>query len=185
MRATHTVNQLLALARAEGGNAVLARQPVDLAALTIEVVREAVPAAMERHVDLGYDGPEPGAPHLVRHGNPQLLREMVRNLMDNALHYAPAGAPDGRAEVTVRLRVAPPGGGLSIEVEDNGMGVALADRELVFQPFYRVLGTDVDGTGLGLPIVREIAEQHGANVTVLETYPGQPRPGARFVVRFL
>ena len=185
VRATHTVNQLLALARAEGGNAALARQPVDLAALTIEVVREAVPAAMERRVDLGYDGPEPGAPHLVRHGNPLLLREMVRNLVDNALHYAPAGAPDGRAEVTVRLRVAPPGGGLSIEVEDNGMGVALADRELVFQPFYRVLGTDVDGTGLGLPIVREIAEQHGANVTVLETYPGQPRPGARFVVRFL
>ena len=110
---------------------------------------------------------------------------MVRNLVDNALHYAPVGAPDGTAEVTVRLRVAPPGGGLSIEVEDNGMGVALADRELVFQPFYRVLGTDVDGTGLGLPIVREIAEQHGANVTVLETYPGQPRPGARFVVRFL
>ena len=185
VRATHTVNQLLALARAEGGNAALARQPVDLAALTIEVVREAVPAAMERRVDLGYDGPEPGAPHLVRHGNPLLLREMVRNLVDNALHYAPVGAPDGRAEVTVRLRVAPPGGGLSIEVEDNGMGVAEADRELVFQPFYRVLGTDVDGTGLGLPIVREIAEQHGANVTVLETHPGQPRPGARFVVRFL
>ena len=185
VRATHTVNQLLALARAEGGNAALARQPVDLAALTIEVVREAVPAAMERRMDLGYDGPEPGAPHLVRHGNPLLLREMVRNLVDNALHYAPVGAPDGTAEVTVRLRVAPPGGGLSIEVEDNGMGVALADRELVFQPFYRVLGTDVDGTGLGLPIVREIAEQHGANVTVLETYPGQPRPGARFVVRFL
>ena len=185
VRATHTVNQLLALARAEGGNAALARQPVDLAALTIEVVREAVPAAMERRVDLGYDGPEPGAPHLVRHGNPLLLREMVRNLVDNALHYAPVGAPDGTAEVTVRLRVAPPGGGLAIEVEDNGMGVAEADRELVFQPFYRVLGTDVDGTGLGLPIVREIAEQHGANVTVLETHPGQPRPGARFVVRFL
>ena len=185
VRATHTVNQLLALARAEGGNAALARQPVDLAALTIEVVREAVPAAMERRVDLGYDGPEPGAPHLVRHGNPLLLREMVRNLVDNALHYAPAGAPDGRAEVTVRLRVAPPGGGLSIEVEDNGMGVALADRELVFQPFYRVLGTDVGGTGLGLPIVREIAEQHGASVSLSEARPGQQPPGARFVVRFM
>ena len=185
VRATHTVNQLLALARAEGGNAVLAHQPVDLAALTIEVVREAVPAAMERRVDLGYDGPEPGAPHLLRKGNPVLLKEMVRNLVDNALYYAPAGAEDGTAEVTVRLRVAPPGGGLSIEVEDNGAGVAEADRELVFQPFYRVLGTNVDGTGLGLPIVREIAEQHGATVTVTDTHPGQPRPGAHFVVRFL
>ena len=185
VRATHTVNQLLALARAEGGNAVLARQPVDLAALTIEVVREAVPAAMDRRVDLGYDGPEPGAPHLRRLGNPVLLKEMVRNLVDNALYYAPNGAPDSTAEVTVRLRVAPPGGGLSIEVEDNGAGVAEADRELIFQPFYRVLGTNVDGTGLGLPIVREIAEQHGATVTVTDTHPGQPRPGAHFVVRFL
>ena len=185
VRATHTVNQLLALARAEAGNAALAHQPVDLAALTIEVVREAVPAAMERRVDLGYDGPEPGAPHLVRKGNPVLLKEMVRNLVDNALHYAPGGAGDDHApEVTVRLRVAPPGGGLSIEVEDNGPGVAESDRELVFQPFYRALGTNVDGTGLGLPIVREIADQHGASVTVLDTHPGQPRPGARFIVRF-
>ncbi|MFD1711418.1 sensor histidine kinase [Ottowia sp. GY511] len=184
VRATHTVNQLLALARAEAGNAALAQQPVDLAALVIEVVREAVPAALERRVDLGYDGPEPGAPHLLRTGNPVLLKEMVRNLVDNALHYAPGGSEGATAEVTVRLRVAPPGGGLSIEVEDNGPGVAESDRELVFQPFYRALGTNVDGTGLGLPIVREIAEQHGATVTVLDTRPGQARPGAHFVVRF-
>ena len=184
MRATHTVNQLLALARAEGGTAALAHQPIDLAALTIEVVREAVPAAMDRRVDLGYDGPEPGAPHLVRKGNPVLLKEMVRNLVENALHYARGDAEGHTAEVTVRLRVAPPGGGLSIEVEDNGPGVPATERELVFQPFYRALGTNVDGTGLGLPIVREIAEQHGATVTVLDTHPGQPRPGAHFVVRF-
>lgn len=184
VRATHTVNQLLALARAEAGSAALAHQPVDLAALTIEVVRAAVPAALERRVDLGYDGPEPGAPHLVRKGNPVLLKEMLRNLVDNALHYAPGGADGDSAEVTVRLRQSPPGGGLSIEVEDNGPGVAESDRELVFQPFYRALGTNVDGTGLGLPIVREIAEQHGATVSVLDSHPGQARPGARFVVRF-
>ena len=184
VRATHTVNQLLALARAEAGNAALAHQPVDLAALTIEVVREAVPTALERRVDLGYDGPEPGSPHLLRKGNPVLLKEMLRNLVDNALHYAPGGDAGDSAEVTVRLRQSPPGGGLSIEVEDNGPGVAESDRELVFQPFYRALGTNVDGTGLGLPIVREIAEQHGASVSVLDSHPGQARPGARFVVRF-
>ena len=184
VRATHTVNQLLALARAEAGSAALAHQPVDLAALTIEVVRAAVPAALERRVDLGYDGPEPGAPHLLRKGNPVLLKEMLRNLVDNALHYAPGSDAGDSAEVTVRLRQSPPGGGLSIEVEDNGPGVAESDRELVFQPFYRALGTNVDGTGLGLPIVREIAEQHGATVSVLDSHPGQARPGARFVVRF-
>ncbi len=183
VRATHTVNQLLALARAEGGSATVAHQPCDLAAITIDAVREAVPTALERGVDLGYDGPEPGAPHLVRMANAVLLKEMLRNLIENALHYARAPGT-GAAVVTVRLRANPPGGGLALEVEDNGPGIAPPERDLVFQPFYRVLGTNVDGTGLGLPIVREIAEQHGATVSVTDAHPGQEPPGARFVVRF-
>ena len=184
VRATHTVNQLLALARAEGGSAAVAHEPCDLAALTIEVVRQAVPTALEHGTDLGYEGPEPGAPHLVRMGNPVLLKEMLRNLVENALHYARTPGT-GAAVVTVRLRANPPGGGLALEVEDNGPGVPAAERELVFQPFYRVLGTNVDGTGLGLPIVREIAEQHGASVSLSDARPGQQPPGARFVVRFM
>ena len=184
VRATHTVNQLLALARAEGGSAAAAHEPCDLAQLTIEAVREAVPAALERGTDLGYEGPEPGAPHLVRLGNPLLLKEMLRNLIENALHYARTPGT-GAAVVTVRLRANPPGGGLALEVEDNGPGVPPAERELVFQPFYRALGTNVDGTGLGLPIVREIAEQHGASVSLTDAHPGQQPPGARFVVRFM
>ena len=184
VRATHTVNQLLALARAEGGSAAAAHEPCDLAQLTIEAVREAVPAALERGTDLGYEGPEPGAPHLVRLGNPLLLKEMLRNLIENALHYARTPGT-GAPVVTVRLRANPPGGGLALEVEDNGPGVPPAERELVFQPFYRALGTNVDGTGLGLPIVREIAEQHGASVSLTDAHPGQQPPGARFVVRFM
>ena len=184
VRATHTVNQLLALARAEAGSAQMTRQPCDLAQLTIDVVREAVPQALERDVDLGYDGPEPGAPHLVRPGNPVLLREMLRNLVENALHYAPSGDGAQPAVVTVRLRVAPPGGGILIEVEDNGPGIPEAERERVFQPFYRALGTNVDGTGLGLPIVREIADQHGASVHVRDAQPGAARPGVVFMLRF-
>ena len=184
VRATHTVNQLLALARAEGGSAAAAHEPCDLAQLTIEAVREAVPAALERGTDLGYEGPEPGAPHLVRLGNPLLLKEMLRNLVENALHYARTPGT-GAPVVTVRLRANPPGGGLALEVEDNGPGVPPAERELVFQPFYRALGTNVDGTGLGLPIVREIAEQHGASVSLTDAHPGQRPPGARFVVRFM
>ena len=184
VRATHTVNQLLALARAEGGSAAAAHEPCDLAQLTIEAVREAVPAALERGTDLGYEGPEPGAPHLVRLGNPLLLKEMLRNLIENALHYARTPGT-GAPVVTVRLRANPPGGGLALEVEDNGPGVPPAERDLVFQPFYRALGTNVDGTGLGLPIVREIAEQHGASVSLTDAHPGQQPPGARFVVRFM
>jgi len=54
----------------------------------------------------------------------------------------------------------------------------------VFQPFYRALGTDADGSGLGLPIVQEIARQHGAEIMVEDAHPGQPTPGVRFTVRF-
>src|SRR5256885_3585995 len=63
-------------------------------------------------------------------------------------------------------------------------GVPEAERELVFQPFYRVLGSEADGSGLGLPIVLEIARQHGAQVVLEDAHPGQQPPGARFSVRF-
>jgi hypothetical protein len=63
-------------------------------------------------------------------------------------------------------------------------GIPEAERDLVFQPFYRALGTDADGSGLGLPIVMEIAHQHAAIVTLEDAYPGKPMPGARFSVRF-
>jgi two-component system, OmpR family, sensor histidine kinase TctE len=77
------------------------------------------------------------------------------------------------------------GKALVVQVEDSGPGIPLPERELVFAPFYRVLGTDTDGSGLGLPIVREIAQQHQAEVTVEDTRPGHQPPGARFSVRFL
>ena len=63
-------------------------------------------------------------------------------------------------------------------------GVPEAERELVFQPFYRALGTEADGSGLGLPIVLEIASQHGALVSLDDAHPGKPSPGALFKVRF-
>jgi two-component system sensor histidine kinase TctE len=70
-------------------------------------------------------------------------------------------------------------------VEDSGPGISEAERELVFQPFYRSLGTNVDGSGLGLPIVLEIARQHGADIHIEDAHAGQAPPGARVVVRFL
>jgi two-component system sensor histidine kinase TctE len=73
---------------------------------------------------------------------------------------------------------------LVVQVEDSGPGIAPAERELVFQPFYRALGTEADGSGLGLPIVLEIARQHRADVTVDDARPGQNPPGCSFTVRF-
>jgi len=183
VRATHTVNQLLSLARAESTGAGTGRQPCDLARLTIEVVREAVPRAIEKRIDLGYDGAEAGAPGVVLEGNPTLLKELVRNLLDNAINYTPSSA-ERPGVITARVLADPFGHVVLLQVEDNGPGIAESDRELVFEPFYRVLGNEADGSGLGLPIVREIANQHHAQVKLEDAHPGRQPPGARFTVRF-
>ncbi len=184
VRATHTVNQLLALARAESSGSAMPRQTCDLAELTMSVVRDCVPRAIEKQIDLGYEGTAPGAPGGQIEGNPTLLKELVRNLLDNAINYTPSSAQQP-AIITARVLSGPTQGRLVLQVEDSGPGVPLAERELVFQPFYRALGTEADGSGLGLPIVLEIAQQHNATVDLDETRPGNAAPGARFTVSFL
>ena len=183
IRATHTVNQLLALARAEGSGVGIARQPCDLAKLTIEVVRDSVPRALDKRIDLGYDGAQPGESGVWVDGNPTLLKELVRNLVDNAIHYTPSSA-DKPGVVTARVLADRFGQVLLLQVEDSGPGVPESERELIFQPFYRALGTDADGSGLGLPIVLEIARQHSAEVFLEDAHPEQVPPGALFSVRF-
>lgn len=183
IRATHTVNQLLALARAESSGAVMNLVPCDLARLTIEVVRDCVPRAMEKHIDVGYDGVQPGTDGATVPGNPTLLKEMVRNLVDNAINYTPS-SPENPGVVTARVLVDPLSHAPLVQVDDSGPGIALAERELVFQPFYRALGTEADGSGLGLPIVSKIALQHKASVSIEDRQPGHTPPGARFTVRF-
>jgi len=179
IRATHTVNQLLALARAESSGSPVVKQTCDLSALTMEAVKDCLPRAMEKHIDLGFDNACDSA---GLQGNPTLLKEMVRNLIENALNYTPS-TPEHPGVVTARVyRNA--NNALVLQVEDSGPGIAEAERERVFQPFYRVLGTEADGSGLGLPIVLEIAHKHGATVDLQETHPGQKPPGAQFNVVF-
>jgi two-component system sensor histidine kinase TctE len=184
MRATHTVNQLLALARAESSGKALVRVPCDLVALTMEAIQDTVPRALDTHLDVGYDGAGRGAPGATLQGNPTLLKEMIRNLLDNAINYTPSSA-EHPGVVTVRVLADPFGGVLVLQVEDSGPGISEAERELVFQPFYRALGTNVDGSGLGLPIVQEIARQHGADIQLEDAHPGQVPPGTRVSVRFV
>ena len=69
-------------------------------------------------------------------------------------------------------------------MEDSGAGIPLPERDLVFQPFYRSLGNEAEGSGLGLPIVAEIALHHGARVTLEDARPGHSQPGCLFTVRF-
>jgi two-component system sensor histidine kinase TctE len=171
-RATRTVNQLLTLARSEpDAEGALALHPLDLAAVVREVCTEWVPEALERGVDLGYVGPD-GPVGVV--GDESLLREMLSNLIDNALRY---GARPG--VVNVRLETDP----VVLAVEDDGPGIPEAERENVFRRFYRVPEADAGGTGsgLGLAIVREIAILHGARTRVLGGTEGR---GTIVEVRF-
>jgi two-component system sensor histidine kinase TctE len=155
--ATRLVNQLLALARAENQpHAGAAFEPVDLAALARATVQDWVQASFACHIDLGFEQPD-GPVEIA--ANPLMLRELLSNLIDNALRYTPAGG-----SVTVRVRR--DGGAPMLEVEDTGPGIAPAERGRVFERFYRILGSGAAGSGLGLAIVREIALQHGAQVTV-------------------
>jgi len=186
-RAAHMVNQLLAMARAEDTGQVMRRQVVNLAAITRAVVRDFVPRAMERSIDLGYEGPDSTDPAAATQvlGEPVLLGELVRNLVDNALHYTPAGGT-----VTARIHSDSPGA-VVLQVEDTGPGIAPAERELVFQAFYRALGTQVDGSGLGLAIVLEVVQRHGAQITLADARPrgadadAALSPGALFTVNFV
>jgi two-component system sensor histidine kinase TctE len=106
----------------------------------------------------------------------------VRNLIDNALNYTPSNTQQPGV-VTARVS-GNATQGWHIEVEDSGPGIPASERERVFEPFYRALGNEADGSGLGLPIVLEIAEKHQASVTLSDTHPGQTPTGARFTVSF-
>jgi two-component system sensor histidine kinase TctE len=155
--ATRLVNQLLALARAENQpHAGAAFEQIDLASLARATVKDWVQASFTHRIDLGFE--QPDYPIEIA-GNPLMLRELLSNLIDNALRYTPAGG-----SVTVRVRLEREQA--ILEVEDTGPGIAPAERGRVFERFYRILDSGAPGSGLGLAIVREIAQQHGAEVDV-------------------
>lgn len=162
-RAVHLAMQLLVLARAEASHEkVHSVEPLDLEVLAKQVTEEWVTRAMEAGIDLGFEGTEWP---LAIDGIPLLLRELLKNLIDNAIKYTPRGG-----KVTVRTRA---GAHAVLEVEDNGVGIPDSERERVFERFYRVLGNEADGSGLGLPIVKEIADLHRASVVLLTPDGGQ------------
>ena len=178
-RASRMVIQLLALTRAERGaqgEALAALRPVRLDQLVRERMPDWVPAALARCIDLGCDD-ERADPVMVD-GDDVLLAELIGNLIDNAIRHTPAA---GVINVHVRQTAA----GAELTVEDSGPGIAEHERELVFERFYRVLGSDpegrnLDGSGLGLAIVREIAAKHNARVVITDN----PGGGAVFRVTF-
>lgn len=176
--ATRLVNQLLSLARAENqGQSLDNHSLLDLNQLVRQVVQEWIPASFSHQIDLGI---ELATDQARIHGNAMLLREMLSNLIDNALHYTPAA---GR--VTVRVALDQARQICLLEVEDNGPGIPEAEREQVFQRFYRILGSEVSGSGLGLAIVKEIVQQHQASICIRDAneQAGGQR-GCRFCIEF-
>ena len=139
---------------------VLTSDNVDLAQVARDTVSMLVAEARGKDIDLGYEGAE----SMPITGDPTLLGEMAINLADNALRYSPAGT-------MVTLSVARIDGAVSLTVDDQGPGIPEDMRDEVFERFVRLPGTTVEGCGLGLAIVREIADRHGGQAG-LERSPG-------------
>ena len=170
---TRLVNQLLALARNEpGGERVDRFAPLDLNQLAQECALNWVQMALEKNIDLGFEGA--GAAVMIE-GDANGLQELLNNLIDNAIRYTPA---NGHITVSVGLLHKR----ATLCVEDNGPGIAPEHRERVFERFYRILGNGESGSGLGLPIVAEIAKQHAAEI---ELNSGSDGIGTRICVTFL
>lgn len=168
-RMVRQANQLLALARSEPGG--FERQRLDRVALDELVsasVQQFVQQALTKDIDIGFDL----QPALVL-GDRFLLRDLIDNLVDNAIRYTPAGG-----EVTVSCGVE--NGQGVLRVEDNGPGIPDSEKDKIFTRFYRLDQTQ-SGSGLGLAIVRDIATDHGAELQV-GTGPGGR--GTVFSVRF-
>lgn len=152
-RASHLVEQLLTLARLDPEQGPGETLPVALRPMAEEAVGLCMPLALEAQIDLGLGNTET----LAVRGNPVALLVLLRNLIDNAVRYTPAG---GQVEVTLRRE----GRRAIIAVADSGPGIPAAERQRVVERFYRGLGHDAQGCGLGLSIVLRIAEMHGGEV---------------------
>jgi two-component system OmpR family sensor kinase/two-component system sensor histidine kinase QseC len=168
-RAVRLVEQLLALARSEPGAPAASMEPLDLSEVVRQAVADTVPLAVQRGIELELSADEA----MTLEGDRAGLSALVRNLADNALRHAPTGTQ-------VEIRLAREGGAPVLTVDDAGPGIPPAERERVFDRFYRRAVNDEEGTGLGLAIVRGVAQRHGARVELSDS----PSGGLRATVRF-
>jgi two-component system sensor histidine kinase TctE len=160
-RLARLAEQLLTLSRAEPGSRRPRADRIDLTEAARHVLETQAPAAVARNIDLGLD--ETGPVAVV--GDGTMLREMIVNLVDNALRYTPAGG-------TVTVKLAGIDGEAVLTVADDGPGIPGDEREHVFERFYRIAGTAEEGSGLGLAIVREVVENAGGRVTLADGVAG-------------
>jgi two-component system OmpR family sensor kinase len=173
-RAIHLIQQLLTAARQEGGTGEAAPAPVNLLELARACIGERYDQASARCIDLGIVEAEADLDGPCMSGNADSLRILIGNLLDNALRYTPSG---GRIDVTITHTDRE----VRLQVADDGIGIAPAERERVFDRFYRGAGHAEWGSGLGLSIVRSVANAHQATVTLGDGLTGR---GLLVTVRF-
>ena len=164
---TSLVEDLLLLARSDSGAVELAREPVDLADVATDASEALVPLAAASQVRISVD---PSPAEVV--GDAARLRQLVTILVDNAIRHGPLGG-------TVAVAVRSDPRDATLTVDDDGPGIPAADRERVFDRFWRAPDARPGGTGLGLAIGAWIAEQHGGTIAATE----RPGGGSRFIVR--
>jgi two-component system sensor histidine kinase QseC len=169
-RATHLVEQLLTLARLDPDEAGSKTEACDLQFLAGTAVAELAQFAFSKKIEIDL---AEGAAQEVR-GHAGLIAILLRNLIDNAIRYSPEGG-------SVHVRAAADAGAVTLTVTDQGPGIAADERDRVGQRFYRILGTEESGSGLGLSIVKRIAELHRASVSLGE---GEAGRGLSVTVRF-
>ena len=169
-RATHLVQQLLTLARLDPGELASSAEACDLQLLAAAAVAELAQFAFARNVELELTE---GAAVQAK-GYPGLIAIVLRNLIDNAIRYSPKGG-------SVRVRAAVDGGAATLTVSDQGPGIVADERSKLGQRFYRILGTEQAGSGLGLSIVKRIAELHNASLALGE---GEQGKGLSVTLRF-
>ena len=152
------VNQMVNLARVKSAEArsIFQTYPVDINELAREVTSQCVPYALKSGIDLGFEG---SSQSLICPCEKTLLGQLLHNLIDNAIKYTQRGG-----YITVRVYM-----GLNIicEVEDNGIGIPEGQRNKIFEPFHRIKESKVQGSGLGLCIVKEIADLHGIDIALV------------------
>ena len=151
-RSRNLLDQMLALAKAQSP-AEQAILPVSIHDIYRRVLEDLMPLAEARHIDIGVEGEQDGLVMISRLD----MIAMVRNLVDNAIRYTPEG---GRVDMSVAIN----DGHAVLAIQDSGPGIPVAERQRAFDPFYRILGSDQRGSGLGLSIVKTISDRVGATI---------------------
>ncbi len=168
-RISHTISQLLVLARSSPIEGSQQFKTIDLQDLARKVCIEWIPKALEKDMELSFDATEQSC---FINGDWVLLTELLANLLDNAIAY---GHKQGN--IWVRLTNQP---SLCLSIEDDGPGIQKNDKDKIFERFYRIPGSSSDGCGLGLAIVKEIADLHRIKLSLFSSSNGGTRIDLQF-----